>query len=519
VDHRFDWYRSGRRLFFAVRFRTAQRALSAKMQYARVCPCLPVVCFDSGHHGEATRARIAQNYCKLPLSFEENLGQTAPDVRFLSRGHGYTLFLTPTEAVFSLAGEKPSAPSEHAVPHPGVVGKNAKTARMKLVGANPFPKIAGMDALLEKSNYFIGNHRAKWRADISNYARVKYSGIYPGIDLFFYGNQRQVECDWVVAPGADPQKIGFRLDNADRLRVDAEGNLELDGSSDIFLRKPWIYQERGRVRTEIAGGYAIEKDGRIGFRIAAYDASLPIVIDPVLVYSTYLGGSNWEEGNGIAVDSAGNAYIIGSTTSNNFPIANPFQAANAGLSDAFVTKLNSAGRTLVYSTYLGGSNSDGGYRIAVDSAGSAYVTGATYSSNFPAMNPFQAANAGVEDAFVAKIEHAAPPMLEIALNKATYVNGDTVVATSVRLRNPGPAMKVELAVWIGLPAGDPIPYVNIGSDGSFVAPAGFDQDYGPITLAAVTSALPRGNYEFSARIVNPVTKKLLSEDINEFVIQ
>jgi hypothetical protein len=360
----------------------------------------------------ASRASsIAKNYGNLPLSFEVNNGQVDETVRFLSRGSGYTLFLTSTEAVLSLrraaskGKEAILAHSPEAVESKPIAGD---IVRLKLVGANPSPKIAGLEELPGKSNYFIGKEPAKWRTGVSNYAKVKIQDVYPGIDLVYYGNQRQLEYDWIVNPGADAKTITFAVEGQTDPRVDAQSNLILDVKGELRLNQPFIYQQGTGSRMEISGRYALLGKGKVGFQVDKYDVSLPLVIDPVLSFSTYLGGRSYDEGNGIAVDSSGNAYVTGYTYSTNFPTASAFQASKGAGSDVFVTKLNATGSALLYSTFLGGSGEEIGRGIAVDSSGNAYVTGTTLSINFPTSNAFQTNNAigftqAGEDAFIARI--------------------------------------------------------------------------------------------------------------------
>ncbi len=401
------------------------------------------------------QATVLDSYGKLPLSFEANHGQTDARVKFLSRTSGYSLFLTADEAVLTLrrktqknsaqglaadklrfvsgyrfsdtvssgesvaplgAGHRPSISS--AAPD---VFTSGGVLRMKLRNANPAAKVTGADELAGTSNYFIGNDPKKWRSNVPTYAKVKYEGIYSGIDLVYYGNQRQLEYDFIVAPGADPRRIQFDVRGARRIRQDAQGELVFKvGEDEIRWHKPVVYQEKDGKRQEIAAHYAIAAANRVAFEVAKYDASRPLYIDP-LIYSTYLGGSGGDEGFGIAVDSAGNAYISGLTNSTDFPTVNPSQPANGGGWDAFVAKINPAGSALVYSTYLGGSGDEdtAGWvgRIAVDDAGNAYVTGTTKSTDFPTVNPLQPTNAGGNDAFVTKLDPTG------SLVYSTYLGG------------------------------------------------------------------------------------------------
>src|ERR1017187_3375264 len=340
------------------------------------------------------QTKILDSYGKLPLSFEANHAQTDARVKFLSPTSGYSLFLTGDEAVLTLSGKKPqgfvsghrfsdaASGSRKGVPSAADF-TTGKVLRMKLRNANPAAKVTGLDQLAGTSNYFIGNDPAKWRTNVPTYAKVKYEGIYSGIDLVYYGNQRQLEYDFIVAPGADPRRIVFDVRGAKRIRRDEHGELVLKiGEGEIRWHKPAVYQEKNGARQEIAARYAITDTHRVGFEVAAYDANRPLYIDP-LIYSTYLGGSSDDYGTGIAVDSAGNAYVTGYTISTDFPTMNPLQPTNGGGADAFVSKISPTGSALIYSTYLGGSIDDLGAGIAVDSVGSAYVTGHTFSTDFP----------------------------------------------------------------------------------------------------------------------------------------
>jgi hypothetical protein len=385
----------------------------------------------------AMQAKVAENYGKLPLSFEANHGQADGRVKFLSRTGGYTLFLTGDEAVLAFSGKRAKKPAPKgasgfegaAVSLKRYPDTNLNPAtpqsltgsvlRMKLRNANPAAKISGTDELAGTSNYFIGNDPTKWRTNVSTYAKVKYEGIYSGIDLVYYGNQRQLEYDFIVAPGVDPHRIAFDVRGAKRIRRDERGDLVLKvGEAEIRWHKPVVYQEKDGKRQEIAARYAITDTNRVGFIVAKYDASRPLYIDP-LFYSTYLGGSGNDVGSVIAVDNAGNVYVTGETLSTNFPTKNPLQATFGGSEDAFVTKLNSEGSALVYSTYLGGSGSDGGSGIVVDSAGSVYVTGSTTSNDFPVTpGAFQTTPNGGGDAFVTKINPTGS-----ALVYSTYLGG------------------------------------------------------------------------------------------------
>jgi hypothetical protein len=350
------------------------------------------------------QGQVNTGYGELPFSFQMNCGQTDPQVKFLSRGGGYSLFLTSTETVL-LKNSGRSTP-EQVVSNEIAENRRSDILRMKLIGANSAPRVQGIHELPGKSNYFIGSDPRKWRANVPTYAKVKYENVYPGIDVIYYGNQHQLEYDLVVAPGAKPGVIRLGFEGVDKLSLDEQNDLLLHTAfGEIRQGKPLIYQEKYGIRQEIAGRYVISLQKEVSFEVAAYDATRSLIIDPVLSYSTYLGGSGMEQGQSIAVDSVGNTYVTGFTASTNFPTANPLQANFGGSpNDVFIVKLNPAGSAIVYSTYLGGSGNDVGNGIAVDSSGNAYVTGFTNSVNFPTMNPLQAAlGDGSGDAFVTKL--------------------------------------------------------------------------------------------------------------------
>jgi PKD repeat protein len=386
---------------------------------------------ESRRHSDTLKNDVLKTYGRLPLQFEANLGQTESNVKFLARGPGYTVFLTPSEAVLVLRSAEPNEET-HAPVLPGLdrrpprqrerktsPERDATVVRLGLVGANPNPEVAGLEPLLGKVNYFRGNDPRKWLTGIPTYTKVRYRDVYAGVDVVYYGAQRQLEYDFVVAPGADPTRIRLAVTGAEALGVDGAGDLLLKTATGALrLHKPLIYQEGDAGRQEIAGGYVLLGKDRVGFRVAAYDAGRPLVIDPVLSYSTYLGGICGDAGYGIAVDSAGDIYVTGQTCSSDFPSVNALQPTWRG-ADVFVAKINAAGSAFVYSTYLGGSSEDAGRSIAVDSVGNAYVSGHTYSSDFPTVNALQSTRGGPYDGFVAKINAAGS-----ALVYSTYLGGN-----------------------------------------------------------------------------------------------
>jgi hypothetical protein len=362
------------------------------------------------------KAAIVESYGQLPISFEANQGQADAQAKFLARGQGYSLFLTSTEIVLALF--KPTASQAGAE---AIRPMESAMLRMSLSNANPAPQVVGLDELSGKVNYLIGNAQHKWQTHIPTYQRVKYKSIYPGIDVIFYGNQQQLEYDFVVAPGADPNAITLDLQGADKLELDTRGDLLLYlAGGQIRMHKPLVYQETNGIRQDISGNYLFKGNHQIGFQVAAYDPAKPLIIDPILSYSTYLGGDDVDVAWAIAVDSSGNAYVTGYTESSTFPTANALQMVHGGLLDVFVTKLDPSGSTLIYSTYLGGSGFDDAYGIAVDSAGSAYVTGGSKQGNFPTVNPLQPTNRGLTDVFILKLDPSGS-----ALVYSTYLGGNS----------------------------------------------------------------------------------------------
>jgi len=403
---------------------------------------------EAGRKASAVpKPQAVKAYGQLPLSFEANRGQTDQRVKFLSHGSGYSLFLNGDEAVLAL--KKPggsTARDQQLKPAVPSAGPPA-VVRMKLVGANAAAKVTGLTELPGKSNYFIGNDPKKWRTNVPNYAKVKYTSVYPGVDLVYYGNQRQLEYDFVVQPGADPRQIALQLvapassrDAAKAktaaLRIDKNGNsvVATEGGEVIF-HKPVVYQpatDNGQWTKDkhfVSGNYVLKND-RLTFEVASYDKTKPLVIDPTLAYSTYLGGSGDDFGSGIAIDPSGNAYVTGGTVSADFPnTGGAFQTTYGGNMDAFVAKLNATGSALLYSTYLGGSGEDFAVGMAIDSAGNAYVTGFTWAFNGPPNFPttagaFQTTSSGIS-AFVSKLSGSGSALLY-----STYLGGSSYASAS-----------------------------------------------------------------------------------------
>ena len=408
----------------------------------------------------------AISYEKVPLSFEANRGQTDAGVEFLSRGVAYTLFLRSGEALLQLRG--------HGKQNDGAV------LRMQILGANRRAIAQAQHELLGKANYFIGRDPAQWHTNVPTYAKIKYKGIYPGVDLVYYGNNGQLEYDFMVSPQNDPSSIAIRLDDAP-IEINSAGDLVLHSKAgDLYFRRPVAYQllkdEQGRRHKHFIDSRFVRRGtNEVGFQLASYDRSQSLVIDPVLNYSTYLGGSFPDQSLGIAVDSSGSAYVTGITCSADFPVTTgAYQTAHDGsggacptsqnsFEDIFVTKFNSTGTGLVYSTYIGGSASDRGYDIAIDSSGNAYIAGQTQSADYPVtagamITSCPGGVGGCNTGLVTKLNPTGS-----ALVYSTYLGGNANMgATGIAVNSSGEA------------------YVTGSTDGTF-----------PTTATAFQTANPR----------------------------
>ena len=372
----------------------------------------------------AGAARLAEGYGRLPLRFEVNSGQTSPEVKFVARGGGYTLFLAESGAVLRLrAGEGEQ--------------QRSSTLRLKLEGANRRPPVSGVGELPGRSNYLFGADPSKWRTGVPAFEKVRYASVYEGIDAVYYGRQGSLEYDFVVAPGADPSRVRLRFEGARGLRVDESGDLVISAEGgDVRQQRPVAYQEFGGARKEVEARYALDARGRVRFELGAYDRAHELVIDPVLAYSSYLSGAGDDTGTSVAVDASGSAYVVGTTNSTDFPSPGSFQASKSDFNDAFVIKLSPDGKSLVYATYLGGNGDDSANAVAVDSGGNAYVSGFTGSGSFPTTpGSFQTVKDGGLDAFLVKLN----PM-GTGLVYSTYLGGNgSDIANSVAVDAGGAA--------------------------------------------------------------------------------
>jgi hypothetical protein len=379
------------------------------------------------------RGRVTSSLATLPLAFEANQGQTDPQVKYMARGNGYTIFLTANDTVFALSSSSQAATTQAASRYGFLQDKRAPKAaakdqtaaiHMHLVGGNAQAQIAASSQLPGHSNYFIGNDRSQWHADVAQYGRVSYREVYPGVNMAYYGVQKQLEFDFIIAPGASPAPIRLGVSGANKIATDHSGNLVLASSAgDVLLHKPVAYQETAGARQPVEARFVLQAGNQVSFELGNYDRSRELVIDPSVSYATYVGGAGEDEAFAIALDGSGNAYITGQTKSLSFggkPAGPTF--------NVFVTKVNSTGTALVYTDILAaiggggscsvsGTGSCSGNAIAVDSTGSAYVAGSA-TAGFPTLSAFQTSfGGGASDAFVLKLNSSGTLMY------STYLGG------------------------------------------------------------------------------------------------
>ena len=345
----------------------------------------------TAHPQASARARTAS--LQLPMRFDPSV-DGARGAAFIARGPNYAVYLSAQQVTLELA------PSSRTTTAPAALS-------MRLVGGDPdVAAPAGLEPLPGITNYLVGNDPRLWRTGIHGYRKVEYRDVYPGVNVIYYGNHRQLEYDFVVAPGGRAGDIAIAFDGARHVAIDGGGGLAIDtGRGNLHQPAPVMYQDVDGARQTVDGGFVIDKAGRVRFRVGRYDHGLPLVIDPVLTYATYLGGSAGDAAMGVAVDGEGNVYLSGETASIDFPHQNGAQPVSGGGSlDVFVAKLSGTGDQLVYATYLGGSSYEYAKDVAVDAAGNAYVTGSTTSGNFPTLHALQSTLRGYSDGFVTKLD-------------------------------------------------------------------------------------------------------------------
>ena len=360
---------------------------------------------------EATAESIA--IVSTPLAFEANRGQTNDTVDFVARGDGYTILLSDADAIIAL--------DEHIV-------------RLDLVGGDIPSAGDGDERLPGVSNYLIGNDPEGWITGVENYRAVQYDDVYPGIDVRYYGNQRRFEYDFVVGAGADPGTIAIGMDGARSVEIDDSGDLLVaigDDVDAIRFRAPFSYQRGASGRETVESRYVLADDGSFGFELGDYDPTRPLVIDPVLDYATYLGGTGADRAYDVAVGADGSVFVTGSTSSIDFP---GFTKSTTD-SDVFVTKLTAGGAYMAYSTYFGGTDTDSGRGIAVDASGQPHVVGSTSSTDFPTVDAYDTTHNGGTDAFAARLSADGS-----SIDYSSYYGGsssDGVVFSGIALDSAG----------------------------------------------------------------------------------
>ena len=389
-------------------------------------------CVPGARSRRSRRPRLAavSKVANAPLYFESNAGQFASDASFVARGAECNVLLAPTEAQILLGKSSDGGSAPQAV-------------RLQLLGANSTAKIAVYrDSLPARANYFVGSDASQWRAGVPLFSKVSVDEVYPGVQVIYYANQSaQLEYDFLLQPGAAPEQIHFRVTGADSVQVDAQGNLVLKlNREEIEQHRPVAYQESHGVRTTVSASYHLNADGTVGFALGHYDRALPLTIDPVLDFLTYLGGKKLEIGQTIALDGSGNIYVAGETLSTGLKVLNPiqlgatnfakFRGGNNAFGDAFVAKYDNSG-VLQFLTYLGGKNDDAARGIVYDPVGAAvWVTGFTDSTNFPLVNPVRSKIGGEVknarrvppvDAFICKLDPSGTSLLF-----STFFGGDSI---------------------------------------------------------------------------------------------
>ena len=420
-----------------------------------------------------SKAHAWKSYGALPMSFEVNQGQADSTVRFLARGPGYTILLSPGEATLALQSSQP----DQRFPEKAQPKASIHVLKMRIEGANLSSAATAHDRLPGVSNYFIGNDPSRWHTGIPTYKKVQFEQIRPGVDLVYYGNQSQLEYDFILSPGVTPQSLGMSFEGSEAA-VDAHGDLVFSSTDgQMTFHRPVAYQEEKSNPAKkhyLTASYVLRGHNRVGFEVSHYDPREPLVIDPSLYYSTYLGGSGGDTGNAIALDALFNAYITGSTSSSNFPKAGttssgggpPYQGSYGGNTDAFVTKLRYDGQAIIYSTYLGGNNYDIGQGIGVDSSADVYVVGSTQSANFPVTaSAFQIAYGGNSDAFVSKLDPSGSKLLF-----SSYLGGSGIDYGLALAVDPSGNMFVTGSTQsTDFPTFNPIQAGNAGNGDAFVA--------------------------------------------------
>jgi len=408
-------------------YSSGKEILARRISFSIALVVTGVALVTRGVENTAARAAGFSAFANAPLYFEQNAGQLDGAAQFIARGSECSVLLAPSGAEILLGKS-----SDRTVVHSA---SDARSVRLQLLGANPASKISGRDPMAARANYFIGNEPAKWHTGVALFSKVQVDDVYPGVRVIYYANQSaQLEYDFLLQPGVPADQIHFRIEGADNVRVDEAGNLVLKiGDEEIRQHKPVAYQETGGARKEVQAAYHLNADGSVGFALAGYDRNLPLVIDPVLDFLTYVGGKKMETGWAIALDAETNIYVAGETLSTDLPTTNSiqftnkvgnlsiFQGGERTFGDAFVAKYDNSG-VLQFLTYLGGKTDDGALGLAFDSSngGAVWITGFTDSTNFPLMNPLRDHLTGQNknakkifpvDAFITKLDPSGTNLL------------------------------------------------------------------------------------------------------------
>ncbi|WP_432664180.1 SBBP repeat-containing protein [Wukongibacter baidiensis] len=428
------------------------------------------------------KEKVLSDLSKMPMMFITNAGQIDNKVKYYAKGGNFVFYFTKEEVVLNFVKRISKGIFDKSTSKGNISKEEEKeigvALSMQFIGANPDVRIEGQIRGGGRVNYIKGNDPEKWYTDLSTYEKVVYKELWQGIDLIFYGAKGQLKYEFVVHPGADFEDIKLSYKGAEDISLDEEGNLLIENELGVLIDKhPVSYQEIEGRKVALDSSFVVKKhenrESFYSFEIEkGYNPDYPIIIDPALIYSTYLGGSSFDVGNGIAVDNTGSAYVTGQTSSLNFPLMNPIQPVFGGFADAFVTKINPAGTALIYSTYLGGNANDAGLDIALDNTGSAYVTGFTFSGNFPTTaGAFQTAIGGNNDAFVTKLNPSGTGLIY-----STYLGGSgTDAGLGIAVDNTGSAYVTGQTSSLNFPLMNPIQPVIGGSIDAFVTkinPAG-----------------------------------------------
>lgn len=408
--------------------------------------------------------------------FEMNRGQVPPEVKYLARNQNYNLFLTSSEVILSsyqgsyLSERQPRSLFKR-YPQKGCVNPQPQfsSLRLKLAGSNPQSRIQGQNPLPGVHHYLIGDNLERWRANLPTYSKVRYEAIYPGIDMVFYNNGRQLEFDFIVAPFSSLQAIRINVKGAEQLKTSRSGDLSLITPAGEFkLLRPTVYQETDGIRRELKGRFVVLNHHQIGFQVQDYDPSKTLVIDPVLTFSTYYGGTGMEQGFGIAVDPFGNTWVTGITSSANFPIK-PSGFNLRGAQDAFILKLKPSGE-VEFATFFGGTGNEVGIGVAVTDSGEVCIIGETTSADFPLKSPLQSRSGGGRDVFIAKLSAQGDQLLF-----SSYLGGQAdEQGRGVALDFSGNVWLVGITRSADFPVNKPLQNNYLGKDEGFVAKIGVD---------------------------------------------